>query len=59
MSDDETRREDARIEARIERNLRNGTWGICWYCKDPTPKKDVDERWCCSPCQRMMADPGD
>ena len=63
MSDDETRREDARIEAAIDRALKDGIWGTCWYCGDPTPHKDPNGepfyRWLCRPCERMMADPGD
>ena len=61
MGDDESRREDARIEGIIERNLRNGTMGYCWYCGDPTDncKGDTEDRWLCRPCQRMMDNPGD
>ena len=59
MGDDESRREDARIEAAIERGLRNGTMGKCWYCKDITNHKDIFARWLCSYCERMMENPGD
>ena len=61
MSDDETRRNDARIESAIERALRNGKMGYCWYCGTPTDnsKGDTDYRWLCRPCERMMDAPGD
>lgn len=65
MGDDESRREDARIEAHIDRALLNGTWGYCFWCNDPTPYRERDEeseefgRWVCRPCQRMMDNPGD
>ena len=66
MGDDESRREDARVEVMIDRALRNGTWGICVICGDPTPHQEPEEvaqhyspRWICKPCERMMDAPGD
>jgi len=43
MGDLESRMEDARIEVAIERALRNGTWGICEICGDPTPDQEPEE----------------
>jgi len=54
MSDNETRHRDARTEQMVERNLRLGIMGHCWYCKDPTIIVDTVGRWCCSQCKRMM-----
>ena len=64
MSDDESRREDARIEAAIARVLKNRTMGYCELCGDETSHREPENeeyypRWICKYCQRMMAEPGD
>ena len=61
MSDDETRREDARIEAHIDRALKNGTMGVCG-CGDVTSQKGEDPDtgetyWVCWICS--MDEEGD
>lgn len=59
MGDDESRAEDARIEAAIDKALVRGDMGYCWYCKDPTARQDEDGRWLCRYCAKMMDEPGD
>jgi len=43
MGDDESRREDARIEAQIEKGLCNGTLAECPYCYDIRDTKEMEE----------------
>ena len=66
MADDEGRREDAKVEAAIDRAMRHGMMGYCAICGDETFGRESEEvadyyppRWICKICQRMMADPGD
>jgi hypothetical protein len=64
MGDDECRKEDARVEAAIDRALELGTMGQCELCGDITSHKEPETvlyypRWICKYCQRMMAEPGD
>lgn len=59
MGDEESRREDARIEAAIDKALLRGDMGYCHVCRDATARKDEDDRWLCRYCAKMMNEPGD
>lgn len=59
MSDDETRRADAMQEAAIERALRKGEMGYCWFCDSLTTKRAPEDdeyfdRWICKACQSKL-----
>jgi hypothetical protein len=58
MGDDESRREDTRMEAAIERAIRRGDMGECG-CGTVTSHKGVDEvgesyRWLCQRCHKHV-----
>jgi formylmethanofuran dehydrogenase subunit E len=55
MGDDESRMGDTRVEAIIDRKLRNGTMGLCERCGDPTIHTNLDEfnpEWVCKSCYK-------
>ena len=43
MGDDESRREEARVDALIEKGLRNGSLSECPYCGDIRDSKEMGE----------------
>jgi len=62
MSDDETRREDARQEAAIDRALRKGMMGYCWFCDKLTLRRAPEDdeyfdRWICNACKEKVNEP--